>query len=119
MGEIVTVEVPLDAFGRRSVLNGRQNLKNRIMELEKEAIYQKYKDRVGDIIIGGVYQVWKKEILLKDDEGNELILPKTEQIPSDFNKKGDNVRSVILRVEMQGGTPKIILSRTAPALRER
>ncbi|HRC33176.1 MAG TPA: transcription termination factor NusA [Bacteroidia bacterium] len=119
LGETVTVEVPLDAFGRRAVLNGRQNLKNRIMELEKEAIYQKYKDRVGDIIIGEVYQVWKKEILLKDDEGNELILPKTEQIPSDFYKKGDNVRSVILRVEMQGGTPKIILSRTAPAFLER
>ncbi|MBK8845803.1 MAG: transcription termination/antitermination protein NusA [Bacteroidetes bacterium] len=119
LGDTVTTEVTLDSFGRRSVLNARQNLKSRILDLEKETIYQKYKDRVGDIIIGEVYQIWKKEILLKDDEGNELILPKGEQIPTDFYKKGDNVRAVILRVEMTSGTPKIILSRTAPEFLER
>lgn len=119
IGEDVTTEVKLEDFGRRAVLNARQNLKSRIMDLEKEAIYQKYKDRVGDIITAEVYQVWKKEMLMKDDEGNELLLPKTEQIPSDFFKKGDNVRGVILRVEMLGGNPRIIMSRTAPEFLER
>ncbi|MEO8146828.1 MAG: transcription termination factor NusA [Bacteroidia bacterium] len=119
IGEDVTTEVKLGDFGRRSVLNARQNLKSRIMDLEKEAIYQKYKDRVGDIVTAEVYQVWKKELLLKDDEGNELLLPKSEQIPSDFFKKGDTVRGVILRVEMMGGNPRIIMSRNAPEFLER
>lgn len=119
VGEDLTEEVKLLDFGRRAVLAARQNLVSRILELEKDGIYKKYKDRVGDIISGEVYQVWKKETLVIDDEGNELILPKSEQIPSDFFKKGDNVRAVLLRVEMQNGTPKILLSRTAPLFLER
>lgn len=119
VGEEVTEEVKLEEFGRRAVLAARQNLVARIMELEKDAIYRKYKDRVGDIITGEIYQVWKKEALVLDDEGNELTLPKTEQIPSDFFKKGDSVRAVVNRVEMMNGNPKIILSRTAPAFLER
>ena len=114
VGEEVSEEIKLDGFGRRAVLAARQNLASRIMELEKDNIYKKYKDRVGDIITGEVYQVWKKETLILDDEGNELILPKTEQIPSDYFKKGDTVRAVILKVEMISANPKIILSRTAP-----
>ena len=119
VGEDVTEQILLDDFGRRAVLAARQNLVARIMELEKESIYQKYKDRVGEIVTGEVYQVWKKEIMVIDDEGNELSLPKNEQIPADFFKKGDTVRAVVLRVEMQGGSPKIILSRTAPVFLER
>ena len=119
VGEELTEEVKLGAFGRRAVLAARQNLVSRVMELEKDAIYKKYKDRVGDIITGEVYQVWKKEMMIMDDENNELILPKNEQIPADFFKKGDTVRAVVLRVEMQGGSPKIILSRTAPLFLER
>lgn len=101
VGEDVTEQIHLEDFGRRAVLSARQNLVARIMELEKESIYQKYKDRVGEIITGEVYQAWKKEILVIDDEGNELILPKSEQIPADFFKKGDTIRAVVLRVEMQ------------------
>ncbi len=119
VGEDVTEQIHLEDFGRRAVLSARQNLVARIMELEKESIYQKYKDRVGEIITGEVYQAWKKEILVIDDEGNELILPKSEQIPADFFKKGDTIRAVVLRVEMQGGSPRIILSRTAPVFLER
>ncbi len=119
IGEEVTEPIKLEAFGRRAVLAARQNLQARIMELEKDGIYKKYKDRVGEIIAGEVYQVWKKEALILDDEGNELLLPKTEQIPSDFFRKGDTVRAVILRVEMVNGTPKIILSRTSPIFLER
>jgi len=119
VGEEVTEPVKLESFGRRAVLAARQNLQARIMELEKDAIYKKYKDRAGEIITGEVYQVWKKEALILDDEGNELILPKTEQIPSDFFRKGDSVRAVVLRVEMVNGTPKIILSRTSPVFLER
>ena len=119
VGEDVTEQILLDDFGRRAVLAARQNLVARIMELEKESIYQKYKDRVGEIVTGEVYQVWKKEIMVMDDEGNELSLPKSEQIPADFFKKGDTVRAGVLRVEMQGGSPKIILSRTAPVFLER
>ncbi len=119
IGEEVTEEIKLEAFGRRAVLAARQNLQARIMELEKDAIYKKYKDRVGEIITGEVYQVWKKEALVLDDEGNELLLPKSEQIPSDFFRKGDAVRAVVLRVEMVNGTPKIILSRTSPIFLER
>lgn len=119
VGEEVTESVKLESFGRRAVLAARQNLQARIMELEKDAIHKKYVDRVGDIITGEVYQVWKKEALILDDEGNELILPKVEQIPSDFFRKGDSVRAVVLRVEMINGTPKIILSRTSPVFLER
>ena len=119
IGEEVTEEIKLEAFGRRAVLAARQNLQARIMELEKDAVYKKYKDRVGEIITGEVYQVWKKEALVLDDEGNELLLPKSEQIPSDFFRKGDSVRAVVLRVEMVNGTPKIILSRTSPIFLER
>ncbi len=119
VGEEVTEPVKLEAFGRRAVLAARQNLQARIMELEKDAIYRKYKDRVGEIITGEVYQVWKKEALILDDEGNELLLPKQEQIPSDFFRKGDSVRAAVLRVEMVNGTPKIILSRTSPVFLER
>jgi N utilization substance protein A len=119
IGEEVTEAIKLEAFGRRAVLAARQNLQARIMELEKDAVYKKYKDRVGEIITGEVYQVWKKEALVLDDEGNELMLPKAEQIPSDFFRKGDSVRAVVLRVEMVNGTPKIILSRTSPIFLER
>lgn len=119
VGEDITESIQLENFGRRAVLAARQNLQARVMELEKDAIYRKYKDRVGDIITGEVYQVWKKEALILDDEGNELLLPKNEQIPSDFFRKGDSVRAAILRVEMVNGTPKIILSRTSPIFLER
>jgi N utilization substance protein A len=119
VGEEVVEPVKLEAFGRRAVLAARQNLQARVMELDKDAIYRKYKDRVGDIITGEVYQVWKKEALIIDDEGNELLLPKQEQIPSDFFRKGDSVRAVVVRVEMINGTPKIILSRTSPLFLER
>lgn len=119
VGEDVTDEVKLADFGRRSILNLRQNLAGKIMELEKDHIYGKYKKRIGDIITGEVYQVWKKEILVLDDEGNELLLPKNEQIPSDFFRKGDSVRAVVVKVELRNNTPLIILSRTAPVFLER
>lgn len=119
VGEELTESVYLEDFGRRAVLALRQNLVSRISELEKDGIYRKYKDRVGEILTGEVYQIWKKEILILDDEGNELIIPKGETIPADFFKKGDNVRAVVLRVEMVNGTPKIILSRTSPLFLER
>ena len=117
--EDVSEEVQIEDFGRRAVLALRQNLVARIHDLEKDGIYKKYKDRVGDIVTGEVYQIWKKEILLLDDEGNELVLPKTEQIPSDYFKKGDTVRAVVTKVEMRNGSPIIVLSRTSPALLER
>ncbi|GAP68387.1 NusA antitermination factor [Bacteroidales bacterium 6E] len=119
VGEDVTDEVKLADFGRRSILNLRQNLAGKIMELEKDHIYGKYKKRIGDIITGEVYQVWKKEILVLDDEGNELLLPKNEQIPSDFFRKGDSVRAVVVKVELRNNTPLIILSRTSPVFLER
>ncbi len=119
VGEEVTDEVKLADFGRRAILALRQNLTARILELEKNNLYSKYKDRIGDIITGEVYQVWKKEILVLDDEGNELIMPKTEQIPSDFFRKGDSIRAVVVRVEMRNNTPMIILSRTSPVFLER
>jgi len=117
--EDVTDEVKLADFGRRAILNLRQNLAGKIMELEKDHIYGKYKKRIGDIITGEVYQVWKKEILVLDDEGNELLLPKSDQIPSDFFRKGDSVRAVVVKVEMRNNTPIIILSRTSPLFLER
>jgi len=119
VGEDVTDEVKLVDFGRRAILNLRQNLASKIMELEKDHIYGKYKDKIGDIITGEVYQVWKKEILVLDDEGNELILPKSEQIPSDYFRKGDTVRAIVFKVELRNNNPLIILSRTAPAFLER
>jgi N utilization substance protein A len=119
VGEDVTDEVKLADFGRRAILALRQNLTSRILELEKDNIYGKYKNRIGEIVAGEVYQVWKKEIMVVDDEGNELILPKTEQIPSDYFRKGESVRAVVLRVEMRNSTPLIILSRTSPIFLER
>lgn len=119
VGEDVTDEVKLLDFGRRAILNLRQNLASKIMELEKDHIYGKYKDKIGDIVTGEVYQVWKKEILILDDEGNELILPKTEQIPSDYFRKGDTVRAIVYKVELRNNNPLIILSRTAPVFLER
>src|SRR6218665_1975722 len=119
IGEDVSEKVKLEDFGRRAVLSVRQNLVQKILELEKSEIYNKYKEKVGDVITAEVYQVWKKEIMLIDDEGNELLLPKTEQIPSDFFKKGDTVKAVVSKVEMKNGTPSIIVSRTSPVFLER
>jgi N utilization substance protein A len=119
IGEDVTDEVKFSDFGRRAILAIRQNLSARIMELEKNNLYNKYKDRIGEIITGEVYQVWKKEMLILDDEGNELLLPKNEQIPSDYFRKGDAVRSVVVRVDMKNNSPVIILSRTSPVFLER
>jgi len=119
VGEEVTDEVKLADFGRRAILNLRQNLSSRILELEKDNIYSKYKNRVGEIITGEVYQIWKREILVQDDDGNDLILPKTEQIPSDYFRKGDSIRAVIIKVEMRNNNPTIIISRTSPVFLER
>ena len=112
IGEEVSDQIKLEHFGRRAVLAIRQNLASRIMELEKDNVFRKYKDREGELITGEVYQIWKREILILDDEGNELILPKTEQIPSDYFKKGDSVRAVIKEVEMRNNNPVVIMSRT-------
>ncbi len=119
LGEEVTDEVKFLDFGRRAILSLRQNLSARILELEKDNIYHSYKDRVGEIVTGEVYQIWKREILIIDDEGNELILPKAEQIPSDFFRKGDSVRAVVVKVEIRNNNPLIILSRTSPVFLER
>ncbi len=119
IGEDVSEKVKLEDFGRRAVLSVRQNLVQKILELEKSEIYNKYKEKIGDVITAEVYQVWKKEIMLMDDEGNELLLPKTEQIPSDFFKKGDTVKAVVSKVELKNGTPQIIVSRTSPVFLER
>ncbi|MCB9034175.1 MAG: transcription termination/antitermination protein NusA [Chitinophagales bacterium] len=114
VGEELFEEIKIESFGRRAILAARQTLISRILDLEKDEVYKKYKDRVGEIITAEVYQVWKREILLLDDEGNELILPKNEQIKSDYYKKGDSIRAIIKDVELRGNTPYIILSRTAP-----
>ena len=106
-GEFIE-QITLESFGRRAILAARQTLVSKVLELEKDEIFKKYKDRVGEIVNGEVYQVWKKETLVLDDEGNELLLPKTEQIPADFFKKGDSVRAVIKEVEMVNASPKII-----------
>jgi transcription termination/antitermination protein NusA len=119
VGEDVSDEVKFADFGRRTILALRQNLSSKILELEKDSIFNKYKDRIGEIVSGEVYQIWKKEILILDDEGNELIMPKIEQIPSDFFRKGDNVRAAVIRVEMKNNNPLIILSRTSPVFLER
>jgi N utilization substance protein A len=117
--EEVTEEVKLESFGRRAILALRQNLAGRIMDLEKNNLFNKYKNRVGNIVVGEVYQAWKKETLVLDDEGNELILLKSEQIPGDFFRKGDTIRAIVLRVEMRNNTPYIQLSRTSPLFLER
>lgn len=119
VGEEVAEEIKLESFGRRAVLSIRQNLASRIMDLEKANLYNKYKEKVGEIITGEVYQVWKKEILVLDDDDNELVLPKSEQIPSDFFRKGDTIRAIVYKVEMLNNNPSIILSRTAPEFLER
>lgn len=119
VGEEVTDEVFFADFGRRAILNLRQTLASKILELQKDSLFAKYKEKIGQIVSAEVYQVWKKEILLLDDEGNELLLPKTEQIPSDFYRKGETVRAVVARVENQNNNPKIILSRTSPAFLQR
>ena len=119
IGEDVTEEVGMAVFGRRAILSARQTLLGKVLELEKDELYKKYKDKVGEIVIGEVYQIWKKEIMVLDEEGNELLLPKTEMIPADFYKKGDAIRSVVLKVEMHNGNPRIILSRTAGVFLER
>lgn len=119
IGEQVTDRIMLEDFGRRAVLAIRQNLVSRVLDLEKDGIYKKYRERVGEVITGEVYQVWKKETMVLDDEGNELILPKTEQIPGDFFKKGDSVRAVVAKVDLRNNTPVIILSRTAPSFLEK
>jgi len=119
VGEEVTDEVFFEDFGRRAILNLRQTLASKILELQKDSLFNKYKEKVGEIVSGEVYQVWKKEILLLDDEKEELLLPKTEQIPSDFFRKGEHVRAVVARVENKNNNPKIILSRTSPVFLER
>ncbi|MFN8776433.1 MAG: transcription termination factor NusA [Flavobacteriales bacterium] len=119
VGEELIEEIKIEDFGRRNVLAMRQNLQARIQELEKDHIYQKYKERVGEIITGEVYQVWRKEILVLDDEDNELILPKDQQIPSDHYKKGDTIRAVVYKVDLRNNSPQIILSRTAPEFLEK
>ncbi|MBM3405454.1 MAG: transcription termination/antitermination protein NusA [Bacteroidetes bacterium] len=119
VGEEVSEALKLEEFGRRDILAIRQNLVAKIQDFEKDNIYKKYTEKVGQIITGEVYQVWKKEILVLDDEAIELILPKSEQIPSDFYRKGDSIRAVVAKVEMKNNTPFIILSRTSPIFLER
>jgi N utilization substance protein A len=114
VGEDLLEEVDILDFGRRAILAAKQTLASRINDLKKNALVKKYSDRIGEIINAEIYQVWKKEVLLLDEEGNELILPKSEQIPQDFFKKGENIRSVIARVDMKNNSPVIILSRTSP-----
>lgn len=119
IGEEVSEEVNFSKFGRRAILNLRQTLASKILELEHDSLYNKYKERVGQIISGEVYQMWKREVLLIDDEGNELHLPKSEQIPSDNYHKGETVRAIVLRVDNENNNPRIILSRTSPVFLER
>ncbi len=119
IGEEVSQEIKMSDFGRREILAIRQNLISKIQEYEKDNIYKKYKDKVGEIVSGEVYQVWKKEIMILDDEYIELLLPKSEQIPSDFYRKGDTIRAVVDRVEMKNNNPAIVLSRTSPVFLER
>lgn len=119
VGEEVSENVDFAKFGRRAILTLRQTLASKLLELEHDSLYNKYKDRVGEVVSAEVYQVWKKEMLLVDDEGNELILPKTEQIPGDFYHKGEAVRAVVARVDNTNNNPKIILSRTSPVFLQR
>ena len=119
VGEDVSEKVDFNKFGRRAILTLRQTLASKILELEHDSLYNKYKDRVGTVIAGEVYQVWKREVLIVDDENNELILPKSEQVPGDSYRKGETVRAVILRVDNANSNPRIILSRTAPIFMQR
>lgn len=119
VGEDVSEEIKMLDFGRREILTIRQNLIAKIQEYEKDNVYKKYKDRVGEIVTGEVYQVWKKEIMVLDDEFIELVLPKSEQIPSDFFRKGDSIKAVVSKVEMRNNLPVIVLSRTSPVFLER
>lgn len=119
VGEEVSEEIKMKDFGRREILSIRQNLVAKIAEYEKDNIYKKYHDKIGEIVTGEVYQIWKREILIRDDEDIELILPKSEQIPADFFHKGDTVRAVVLKVEMRNNNPTIIISRTSPVFLER
>ncbi|MBR5038842.1 MAG: transcription termination/antitermination protein NusA [Prevotella sp.] len=119
VGEDVSERVDFAKFGRRAILNLRQTLASKILELEHDSLYNKYKDRVGQVVSGEVYQVWKREVLLVDDENNELILPKSEQIPSDQYRKGETIRAVIHQVNNENNNPKIILSRTSPEFLKR
>ena len=119
VGEDVSEAVDFTKFGRRAILNLRQTLASKVLELEHDSLYNKYKDRVGQVIAGEVYQVCKREVLVVDDENNELILPKSEQIPSDVYRKGETVRAVIERVDNENNNPKIILSRTSPTFLQR
>ena len=119
VGEEVSERVDFAKFGRRAILNLRQTLASKILELEHDSLYNKYKDRVGQVVSGEVYQVWKREVLLVDDENNELILPKSEQIPADQYRKGETVRAVIHQVNNENNNPKIILSRTSPEFLKR
>ena len=112
-------QITLESFGRRAILAARQTLVSKVLELEKDEVFKKYKDREGELVTGEVYQIWKKETLVLDDEGNELILPKTEQIPADYFKKGDNIRAVVHKVEMLNSNPRISISRTAPEFLQR
>ena len=119
IGEEVSEEVNFQKFGRRAILNLRQTLASKILELEHDSLYQKYKDRVGQVVSGEVYQIWKREVLLIDDEGNELHLPKGEQIPNDNYHKGETVRAIVKEVQNENNNPRIILSRTSPVFLER
>ena len=119
VGEEVTDKVDMESFGRRMILNLRQTLASKILELQKETLYQKYKEMVGQVVTGELYQVWKKEMLLLDEDGNELYLPKQNQIPTDFYRKGEMVRAVVVQVDNKNQNPKIILSRTAPLFLQR
>ena len=119
LGEEVTDSINFLSFGRRAVLNLRQTLSSKILELHKESVYEKYKDMVGQVVYGEVYQIWKKEMLLVDANGNELLLPKTEQIPSDFYRKGDTVKAVVVKVDNKNNNLKIIVSRTSPMFLQR
>lgn len=119
VGEEITDKVEMDSFGRRMILNLRQTLASKILELQKENLYLKYSDMIGQVVTGELYQVWKREMLLLDEEGNELYLPKQNQIPTDYYRKGDMVRAVIIQVENKNQNPKIILSRTSPLFLQR
>ena len=119
IGEEVTDKVEFASFGRRMILNLRQTLASRILDLQKENLYLRYSEMLGQVVSGELYQVWKKEMLLLDDEGNELYLPKQNQIPTDFYRKGDTVRAVVVQVDNKNQNPKIILSRTSPLFLQR
>ena len=119
VGEDVSEPVDFQKFGRRAILTLRQTLASKILELEHDALYNKYKEKIGDLISAEVYQVWHKEILMLDEDGNELLLPKNEQIPGDFFRKGEPARAVVARVDNTTGNPKIILSRTSPVFLQR